>query len=212
MPTTTFTPTWTDNVSVLAPTTVAALGLARGTIDLRSKAGAYLFGWIGRKATTVLAAAIQVEVRRVLNNGAATTGGTGGAGGASFASSVAVTNVTTVNVDGTAGGTTIGVASATGIVAGDLLCVYDASFTRLEFARVSKVVSTTVTVDAPLQFAHTSAQGDAVTRLADRFGPAYLAGGSLYEVVFDYGGSATGGDVVVLAKAQTYDSDQGVTP
>lgn len=207
----TTTPTWTDNVTVLAPTTVAPLGLARGTIDLRGKAGMRLFAWIGRKGATALAAGVAVEARPILNNGVATVGGTAGPGGASWLSQIAASNATTVNADGTAGGTTVGVTSATGIVAGDILCIYDASFTRLEFARVSKVASLTVTVDSPLRFAHTSAQGDAVTRLADRFGPVFLPGGSLYEVVFDYGASATGADVVVMAKAQTYDSDASVS-
>ena len=206
---TTFTNTsvYTDDVAVLAATTVAPRSMARGTLDLRTKPGAYLFAWVGRMGATALAAAVQVQVRRVLNNGTAAVGGTAGTS-VSWASQTAASIATKVNANANAGGTTVGVASATGLVAGDTICIYDAAFARLEFARVSKVVSTTVTVDAPLRYAHASAQGDAVTRLADRFAPVLLPGGSLYEVVFDYGASTTGPPVVVLAKAQTYDFDR----
>jgi hypothetical protein len=39
----TVTPVWTDDVSVIAATTLAAGNKTRGTIDLRSKFGAFLF-------------------------------------------------------------------------------------------------------------------------------------------------------------------------
>jgi hypothetical protein len=205
------TPIWTDNVSVVAATTVAAGSATRGTVDLRGKPGAQLLAWIGRKGATAPASGIVVEARRVLNNATPTVGGVTGTT-IPFTSQTVASNATTVNADSTTAGTfpaTVGVASATGIVAGDLLCLYDAGFTRLEFARVSKISGTTVTFDGSLQFQHTAAQADNVTRVADRFS-TWLPGGSLYEVVFDYGASATGSDVVVLAKAQTYDSDQSI--
>lgn len=201
----TVTPTWTDNVSVIAATTVANTGTARGTIDLRSKAGAYITIWIGRKGTTAPGASILGLIRRVLNNGTATPGGTSTP--VSFSSGTAAINQTTINADASAAATSIVVASGTGFVAGDQICIYDSGFTRLEFARVSRVSGTTLYLDAPILYAHTAAQADNVSRQADFFGPVWIAGGSLVEVVVDYGTTATGSDVVVLAKAQTYDSD-----
>ena len=64
----TATPSWTDNVSVISATTLAAGSKTRGTLDLRSKFGAFLFVRLGRKGSTAPGSAIQVQVRRVLNN------------------------------------------------------------------------------------------------------------------------------------------------
>ena len=64
----TATPNWTDNVSVIAAATLAAGNKARGTIDLRSKFGAFLFVRLGRKGSTAPGSAIQALARRVLNN------------------------------------------------------------------------------------------------------------------------------------------------
>jgi len=73
--TNTVTPTYTDNVSVVAATTLARGSIVRGTLDLRSKVGAYLFIKLARQGTTGLTNGIDVLVRRVLNNDAATPGG-----------------------------------------------------------------------------------------------------------------------------------------
>ena len=101
-------------------------------------------------------------------------------------------------------------SATTSIVAGDVICISDSggtTFARTEFKVVSSVSSPTLTLADGLDYAHTSAQADIVSRLADVFAPMYLAGGTLWEVIFDYGVSATGGNVVVMAHAQTYDSD-----
>lgn len=199
------TPSWSDNVSVIAATTVSAGGTARGTIDLRSKIGAYITLWAGRKGSTAPGTAWQALIRRVNNNGTASPGGISSP--VSYTSGTASGNNTTINADAAAGATSIVVAANTGVAVGDLLCIYDSSFTRLEFVRVSKFSGTTLTLDAPLLYAHTAAQADNVTRVAEMFGPTFVPGGSLIEVVFDYGAAASGADYVVLAKAQTYDSD-----
>ena len=198
------TPTFTDNVSVIAPTSVAAGGLTSGSIDLRTKKGAWLFIAVGRQGATVPAAAMQIKVRRVLNNGTAPSLKNIYV---AFASTITANNATTVNVDSASGQLTLGVASATGVVAGDDWCIYDTALTRLEFATVSKVSGTTITFDDNLQYTHTSAQADNVARYADRFTPIWLEGGSLYTVTADYGAAATGSNIVVRAFAQTYDSD-----
>ena len=46
-----------------------------------------------------------------------------------------------------------------------------------------------------------------MTRIADVFPQIWLQGGSLWELVVDYGAASSGADYVIEAKAQTYDSD-----
>ncbi len=209
----TITPTWTDAVVVIAPTLVSAAGASvRGTIDLRANFGAMLFCKIGRLQTTVLAAPINVYVRRVLNNGAT------GSNlpythpiGPVFQSQIAVTVCPTVATNNQAAGSkSLDVSAGTSIVSGDIICISDSggtTFTRTEFQTVSKVSTNNLTLVEGLNYAHTTAQADIVSRLADVFTPIPLTGGSLYEVIFDYGPSATGGNVVVMAHAQTYNSN-----
>jgi hypothetical protein len=199
------TPVWTDNVSVIAAATVAAGNKTRGTIDLRSKFGAFLFVRLGRKGSTAPGSGIQVQVRRVLNNDGA--GGIHPGASIPLAGSTTTGQATTVNADSASGQAVLNVASVTNFAAGDVICIYDSGFSRLEFQRVSKVSGSTLVLDDNLGFTHTAAQADNVTRIADVFAPVWLAGGSLWELVVDYGGTGTGADYVVEAKAQTYDSD-----
>lgn len=204
----TFTPVWTDNVSVVAAQ-VMALGSnpVLGTLDLRNKYGAYLFIKIGRGGTTALTNGIDVFVRRVIN----TTGGVHPSGrkltGQYFAASS-----TTVSSDSNSGQNSLIVLSTTGFVAGDIICIqdFDGGFTRLEWHRVSKSSAGLLTLDRPLQFTHTAVQADTVRNKADVMSPIWLEGGSLYEVIFDYGDDSTGEPVTIQAIAQTYDSDIGV--
>lgn len=214
------TPVWTDAVVVIAPTLMKSVAggtpiRVRGTIDLRGKFGARLFCKLGRLATTVLANAINVYVRPVLNNGVVGsnlpfTHPTG----SMFQSQVAVTVCPTVATTNRAAGDFLLTLSATtSIVAGDVVCISDSggtTFTRTEFKTVESVSSPTLTFTEGLDYAHTTAQADICSRLADVFSPVFLSGGSLWEVIFDYGQVATGGDVVVMAHAQTYDSNSSV--
>ena len=208
----TVTPVWTDAVVVVAPTLVSAAGASvRGTIDLRGKFGMRLFCKIGRLATTVLAAPINVYVRPVLNNGVVGTNiPFTHPTGPTFQSQIAVTVCPTVATTAAAGDKTLVLSSGTSMAAGDVICISDSggtTFARTEFKIVSKVATATLTLESGLDYAHTSGQADIVSRLADVFTPIILPGGSLYEVIFDYSGSATGGDVVVMAHAQRYDSN-----
>lgn len=207
------TPNWTDAVVVVTPQKLSAggSGVARGTIDLRGKKGARLFCKLGRLTTTVLATAIDVYVRPVLNNGS-----TGSSlpfthpTAPQFQSQTAVTVCPTVATTANAGARTLVLSAGTSIVKGDVICISDSggtAFARTEFKTVAKVATSTLTLTEGLDYTHTSGQADIVSRLADVFTPVTLAGGSLYEVIFDYQVSATGGDVVVMAHAQTYDSD-----
>ncbi len=180
------TPVITDTaVSVVALSTVAALGLTRGTIDLRPKYGAWLF-------------------LRVVHPGAVISRVT------TVAPGTTITAIA-INANSNIGDTTLATASAwTGIVHGDIIYIggNSGSPARDEFARVSKIASTTLTVDSPMKVAHTS--GDTVANKADAFSPVWLAGGSVYEVIFDYGGNATGSSIRVEALAATYDSDSSI--
>src|SRR5438067_5716584 len=197
----TATPNWTDNVSVIAAATLTAGNKTRGTIDLRSKFGAFLFVRLGRKGATAPGSAIQVQVRRVLNNDAA--GGIHPGAAIPLAGNTSTGQATTVSSDSASGQNVLNVASVTNFAAADTICIYDSSFARLEFHRVSKVSGSTLVLDDNLGYSHTAAQADNVTRMADVFSPLWLNGGSLWETVVDYGGTGTGSDYVVEARAQT---------
>lgn len=210
----TVTPSFTDNVSVVAAAVLARGATARGTVDLRSKFGAYLFVKIGRGGTTGLTNGVDVLIRRMPNNGAASTvGGKHPAGIALLSSTVACNGNTTIaGSNANAGDVEIHTASVSNFVVGDIICIQDgdAGVTRLEWARVSKLTvasGTGLTLDSPISFTHTTAQADTVRNKSDAFAPVWLAGGSTYEVIFDYGDDAAGESVTVQAVAQTYDSD-----
>ena len=201
----TATPIWTDNVSVIAAATLTAGQRTRGTLDLRTKFGAFLFVRMGRKGTAAPSSAIQVQIRRVLNNDAA--GGIHPASGSPLQSGTAAGTATTVNLDSNAGQNLLNVTSNAGFAAGDVVCIYDAAFTRLEFHRVSKIAPNALALDDNLGFTHTAAQADNVTRHAEVYPPVWLQGGTLWELVIDYGAATTGADYVVESRAQVYDSD-----
>lgn len=206
----TVTPSWTDNVAVVADAVLARGSTTRGTLDLRAKFGAMLFIAIGRGGTTGLTNGVDVLIRRVLNNDGA--GGVHPAAIPPLLSSIAAGISSTVNVDSNSGQAELKVASIASIAVGDILCIQDSGggVTRLEWARVSKLTvgsGTGVTLDRNLSYSHTSAQADTVRNKSDVFAPIWMEGGSLYEVIFDYGDDAAGDSVTVRAKAQTYDSD-----
>lgn len=209
------TPVWTDGIVVIAPTKLSAggAGYARGTIDLRLKHDARVYCKIGRLQTTVLATAIDVYIRPILNNGAVATNTPFTHPTLPFATSQTATTVCpTVATTANVGDKTLIVSNGSSFVKGDVICISDSggtTFTRTEFKTISKVSGTTLTLAEPLEYQHTGTGGqqDIVSRLADVFSPYYLAGGSVYEVIFDYQVSATGGDVVVMAHAQCHDSE-----
>src|SRR2546421_8152965 len=97
----TATPNWTDNVSVIAAATLASGTRTRGTIDLRSKFGAFLFVRLGRKGSTAPGSAIQVQIRRVLNNDGA--GGIHPASASPLQSGTTTGQSTTVALDSSSG-------------------------------------------------------------------------------------------------------------
>lgn len=200
-------PQWTDNVDIIAPTTVARGSTSRGTIDLREKFGAYIFCKIGRGGTAGLTNGLDVLIRRIINNDTATAGGVHPVCIAVQSSTVGATS-TTVNSDSNSGQAVLNVASSTGFTAGEIICVQDSGggVTRLEWHRISKVAAGAITLDRNLQFTHTSAQADTVRDNADVFAPIWVDGGALYEVIFDYGDDSTGDTATIAAQAQTYNA------
>ena len=203
----TTTPTYSDNVSVIAAAVLARGSTTRGTSDLRGKHGAWLFVRLGRGGTTALSggttAGVSVLIRRTLNND-----GIIHPTGIELLGSTAAASSTTVNVDSNSGQAALNVASITGFAAGDLICIQDSGggVTRLEWARVAKTATGVLTLDANLKISHTAAQADTVRNKADVFAPIWLDGGATWEVVIDYGDDTAGESVTVEVKAQTLDS------
>lgn len=197
------TPVVTDNVDVIAPTTLAFQSVLRGTMDLRTKFGATLFMRLGRMGATAPSPVLRFLARRVLNNGSA--GGNHPHTPIPYFGSNISGHATTVSADSNSGQKVLTIATIIGFATDDIVCIYDAAFTRLEFQRVSRVVGSTIILDNNLQYTHTAAQADNVTRIAevDTF---WLPGGSLWEVLVDNPASS-GSTYVVDIKAQTYDLD-----
>jgi len=199
------TPVFSE-VAVLAAQSLAKGSIVRGTIDLTAYPGAYILPRIGRGGTTALGTAISVLIRRVYGGSSGTrihpASGQNRLGGTTAAAST-----TCATSDSNSGQSVLTVSSGTGFAAGDLLCIADAGLTRTEFGRIAKISAAVITLDAPLQYTHTSAAADTVRNQSDVFTPIWCPGGALWEVIFDYGASASGETVVVEALAQKYTSD-----
>ncbi|MCP4248074.1 MAG: hypothetical protein GY778_13590 [bacterium] len=204
-----FTPSFTDDVEVIADGTVAKGAISGGTIDLRAVFGAFLFIALGRGGATALGTAISVQVRPTLGNNAKAHPNSG----SSRSSSTAAATSTTVDGDSASGQTTLNVTSTTGFAAGDLICIQDSGggVTRLEWARISKITNPgaggELILDRNLQYTHTAAQADTIRNQADVFSAIWLPGGNLYEVIVDYGAAATGDTATLRVRAQRYDKD-----
>jgi len=212
--TVTFTPSWTDTgTEVIAPQALARGSSARGTLNLLTKHGAYVFIGLGRGGTTALTNGVTVEIRRTCNAGAILMPG------APWFSALSTTTASIVKLinllAGYAAGTSAFEVDGTGTPAADEdYCFWgvDAipaggtALSTLEFLRVSKFSGTTLTVDAPSKQAH--ADNEIITNRADQW-CVWCAGGCTYEVIIDYGDDAAGEAVAVVCYAQTLASEQG---
>jgi hypothetical protein len=203
----TVTPNWTDHTSVISAQTLARGSTLRGTLNLKTKFGAKLFVRLGRGGTTALTNGVNVQIRALANDGTNNVPHPGEV--VPLLSSTAAASSTTVSSDSASGQAALNVSSSTGFAAGDTICIQDSGggVTRLEFAKVSKTATGVLTLDSNLIFTHTAAQADTVRNKADIFAPVWLDGGSLYEVIVDYGDDTAGEAVTVQVYAQTYDSD-----
>lgn len=214
---TTIAPSWTDSVDVLAPYGLIKGELIRATLDLRSKIGAQLFLGVIFGGAADLSVGVDAIVRRVLNNDGADPRfavGTRYTTGIDPAIRLVNNNpgpyavgTTSFAFDGHSGRTaalqdkygfwgTATIPTSSGAIS-------PAAGSGVEIHRTSKGTSTPWVTDSPAAYAHVDNE---VFGLAESW-TLWLPGGSLYEVIFDYGGSSTGEAVCCLANAQTYDSD-----
>ncbi len=198
------TPSWTDGGgTVIAFTTLPLNGTVRGTLDLRGKYGARLFAAIGRTATTALTNGVDLRVQAVPNNDGIRTLAPVVSRLSQFAAGV-IPTISATNI----GDTSVVVSANTSLVKDDLVYIHTpTTFANGEFARISRINGTTIQLDAPLKLTHSASDNFANKADAWSF---WLSGGSVYEVIFDYGDDAAGGSVRVVCYYQTYDSDTTV--
>jgi hypothetical protein len=210
----TFTPGWTDaGTQVIAPQALEKGYSVRGTINLLTKHGAFLFVGIGRGGTTVLTTGVNVEIRRTLNAGGILMPGSPWFAGLS---TTAAAIIKAINLGaGYVAGTSAFEIDGTGTpAADDDLCFWGktavpanaTALPDLEFVRVSKFSGTTLTIDAPCKVA--KIENEVLTSKADQW-CVWCPGGCTYSVVIDYGDDAAGEAVAVVCYAQTLDSEVG---
>lgn len=204
MPTLT-TPTFTDNLALLGPATLAKGSVARAVWDLRTAFGGRLFIDLGKGGTAALAAGANIQIRPIVNGSSITR-----PGGTSRAQNTTTANSTTcATSDSVLGQPALNVALITGFAAGDIICIQDSGggVTRLEFARVSKTATGVLTLDNNLIYTHTAAGADTVRNKADVFAPIWLPGGCEYEIIIDYGAETTGDNITYRVLGQLYLND-----
>ena len=184
-------PLWTDKVSIISVQKIANGGIARGTFTLTNYFGGYVFARIGRLSTTAPAVGISILVRRILYDSSNTRDIPHPGALATFQDTLVAANLTTLSGTPSFPTAVCAVTSATGMTGGNVCCIVDSATTptRAEWCRISKNVTTTVTMDR--NFANTAiVSGDTITNLALVLLPIWLDGGPNagdVEVILDYG-------------------------
>ena len=208
----TFTPSWTDaGGTVVSPQCLTRGNSVRGTIDLRTKYGAFLLAGIGRGGTTALTNGVNFIARRVPNNDGVHIA----ADFCNFVTATAAAILKLVNfVAGYAAGEQTLTIDGTGTPsASDIFCLWGVgaipangtALSTLEFLRCSlQAGGTSITFDTTTKQAH--ADNEYLTSKAECY-CVWLPGGSVYEVIFDYGDDTAGEAVAVACYHQTYASD-----
>lgn len=168
------TPTYTS-VEPIGILSNGSLGTLR-TLDLKTKIGATLLVWIGRRASTTPTRAGYVAIRNSDNNAAVFPGQVFDVVGQGPTTAAAAT---TLSAGASSGSGTISVASATGFAVGDTICLSESGGARLQFARIASISGTTFTLERNLRA--TSNSGDNVTNLSD-VRRVYIPGGDVYEI------------------------------
>ena len=207
-----FTPVWTDSgTAVISARCMARNTIVRSTVDLRTAVGAYLFAGVGRGGITALTNGVNFVVRRVPNNDGIHIA----ADYIKLASSYAAAILKLINygTNYTAGVTTMAIDGTGTTITGEIWCLWGVTaipadttaLTTLEFLRNCKVASTTaITFDTVTMQAHND--NEILTNKADCW-QVWLPGGSVYEVIFDYGDDAAGESVAIVCYSQTYTND-----
>lgn len=173
----TITPTAPTFTTLLAAQVVTTgnIGSLATPLDLKTKRGATLYGFIGRRAATALTRSAYIMVRPS-NDAATVVPNTGH----DLVSGIVAAISNTVASGGASGATTVVLTSGTSFVAGDTICLHsdDGSANRVEFAKVLLVSSNTLTVDTPFLVTHNAA--DRVTTQGDVF-RTWIPGGDIYD-------------------------------
>jgi len=209
-------PSWTDTgTAVVSPVALGRGEVERGAIDLRDKFGARLFLGVGRGGTTALTNGVNVEIRRMLNGGGILWPG---APEVSYVSDAAAAYAKQINnAGGYAAGAVAFAVDGTGTPAADEdLCFWGTTAVQadgtalpnIEFLRVSKFSSPTVTVDSGCKMA--KIDNELFTNKANCWS-VWCPGGCVYEVIFDYGDDAAGEAMAVVCYAQIFDKLTKVT-
>lgn len=173
----TITPTAPTFTTLLSPQVVTTgnIGSLATPLDLTAKRGAYLYGFIGRRAATALTRSAYIMVRPSNNGNTVVPTAVH-----DMVSSIATAISNTVASGGASGATTVTLTSATSFAAGDVICLHsdDGNASRVEFARVLLVSSNTLTVDTPFETSHNA--NDRVTTMGDVF-RTFIPGGDIYD-------------------------------
>lgn len=204
------TPVWSDKVSIVALTRLTNGGVVRGTFNISSLFGGYVFLRVGRLSSTAPATGVNIFVRRILFDGGASRDIPHPATLAQFQDTLTAANLTTLNGSPSHPTAAVTLTSNTGFAGNQLVCVVDStsSPTRAEWHRTSKLVSSTLTFDRNM--ANTGiVSGDTITNQALVIPPVWFDGtpnsGNI-EIVFDYGLEANSSPLVVEAFGQTLTS------
>lgn len=207
-----FNPSWTDSgATVVTPQCLTRGSSVRATIDLRTKVGAYLLAAIGRGGATALTNGVNFICRRVPNNDGIHIA-------ADFLNYISQTAAAILklinNASNYAAGTLTMAIDGTGTPsANDIHCLWGTTsipangvtLSTLEFLRCSLAASSSsITFDTATKQQHDD--NELLTSKADAW-CVWLPGGSVYEVIFDYGDDAAGEAVAVVCYSQTYDKD-----
>jgi hypothetical protein len=160
-----------------APVVIASgsVGTLR-TLDLKTKMGAWLYIRMGRRVGTALTRPAYVSVRRSDNDTLVLP-----VLAFDVQSQIAAAQSTTVATASIISDQTV-ILTAIGFFAiGDTICLHsdDTNASRVEFARIINIASTTITVERPFRTAHSLT--DRVTNLAD-VRQVYIPGGDIYEI------------------------------
>jgi hypothetical protein len=161
------------------------------TLDLKTKEYAVIHCFIGRQAATALTRSAYVAIRRTDND-------TLSMPITMFdvsSQTIAAAN-TTLSAAAAIADTTVTLASATGFVIGDTICISGASAARVEFHRIANITGSVLTLDRACRIAHNS--GDNVRNLADVVSQ-YIPGGDVYGIRCV---NASGQDLLFMIEAE----------
>lgn len=204
MPTANTTPVFTSSV-LLARTSLSSGNLVRTTLDLTGKYGADLWVLIARQTTTAFGSnPPSVIVRPTYSTDTKRVPGDVYGRPTNSTTSTRTTLASTA----TAGDTQLALTSGTGFAADQIIGI-EVGSSSVEFARVSKVVSNTAYLDAPIIATHTPGTIYVSNYAESVYVP--LPGGRIYEIIVDYGNSSSGPDLDIIKLVNTYDKDATAT-